>query len=193
MLSIHEEQNSEPKPIINLNNLAKNHHKRLLYFVLHKVRNEEDAKDIVQSTFIEAMKSLHNFKYQSKPETWLTGIAINLIKNHFYQQKNKPTFYLEEEANNLDNTTDYKTPATILEDKQLIMNIQKVFSNMPSDMRVTAEKVLLHNLSYEDATVIKNKDNEEIIERIPIGTVRSRVARAREMLRKLQETTSILP
>ena len=67
------------------------------------------------------------------------------------------------------------------------MNIQKVFSNMPPEMRITAEKVLLHDFSYEDATIIKNKDNEEIIEVIPIGTVRSRVARAREMLRKLQE------
>src|SRR5687767_10519267 len=95
---------------IDIEKLAKSHHKKLLYFVLHKVRNEEDAHDIVQSTFIEALKSLHNFRSEAKPETWLTGIAINLIKNHFYQQKQKPTFYLEEEQYQLEKQVYEKTP-----------------------------------------------------------------------------------
>ena len=55
---------------------------------------------------------------------------------------------------------------------------------MPKEMRYTAEKVLLHNLSYEDASRLE-------VPPIPVGTVRSRVARAREMLRKLQDSHEV--
>ncbi len=169
---------------IDFNYLARNHHKKLLYFVLHKVRNEEDAQDIVQSTFMEAIKSSHNFRQQSKPETWLTGIAVNLIKNHFHQKKKKPTYYLEDEEFNIEYCVDDKCPPKALEQKQLMLEINNTFSNMPKEMRITAEKVLLHNVSYEDAS-------KQEIPPLPVGTVRSRVARAREMLRKLQDSHDI--
>jgi RNA polymerase sigma factor (sigma-70 family) len=169
---------------IDFNHLAKNHHKKLLYFVLHKVRDEYEAQDIVQSTFVEAIKSSHNFRFQSKPETWLTGIAVNLIKNYFYQKKKKPLYYLEDEKSYLDVSIDDKTPPKALEKKQLMIEIHNTFSNMPEDMKNTAEKVLLHNLSYIDAS-------KQAIPPIPVGTVRSRVARAREMLRKLQDEHDI--
>jgi len=165
---------------IDFNCLAKSHHKKLLYFVLHKVRDEDDAQDIVQSTFVEAIKSSHNFKHQSKPETWLTGIAINLIKNHFYQKKKKPVYYLEDEEAYSECVLDEKTPYKALEEKQLMIEIDNTFSSMPKEMRSTAEKVLLHNVSYEEAS-------RQEIPPIPVGTVRSRVARARDMLRKLQD------
>jgi RNA polymerase sigma-70 factor (ECF subfamily) len=164
---------------LDFNYLALNHHKKLLYFVLHKVRDEDDAQDIVQSTFMEAIKSSHNFRQQSKPETWLTGIAVNLIKNHFHQKKKKPTYYLEDEEM-IEYASDEKSPPKALEEKQLMLEINNTFSNMPKEMRNTAEKVLLNNVSYEDASKLE-------IPPIPIGTVRSRVARAREMLRKLQD------
>lgn len=174
---------NEPESLvydIDFNYLARNHHKKLLYFVLHKVRDENDAEDIVQSTFVEAIKSSRNFKQQSKPETWLTGIAINLIKNHFYQKKKKPLYYLEDEEISLEGIINEKTPYKVLEEKQLMNEINNTFSSMPKDMKNTAEKVLLHNVSYIDAS-------KQTIPPIPVGTVRSRVARAREMLRKLQD------
>ena len=65
-----------------------------------------------------------------------------------------------------------------LEKKQLMIEINNTFSNMPQEMRSTAEKVLLNDISYETAS-------KQEIPPIPVGTVRSRVARAREMLRKL--------
>jgi len=170
---------------LDLQSLAKNHHKKLLYFVLHKVRNEDDARDIVQSTFVEAIRSVHNFRNESKPETWLTGIAINLIKNHFYQQKQKPLFYIEDEHSLNDNSQeDEQTPEKHLMSKQLVYGIERIFSSMSEEMQYTAEQVILNNTSYEEASIEKNND------RIPIGTVRSRVARAREMLRKLKDTVA---
>jgi RNA polymerase sigma factor (sigma-70 family) len=167
---------------LDLHNLAKNHHNKLLYFVLHKVRNEEDARDIVQSTFVEAIRSVHNFRFESKPETWLTGIAINLIKNHFYQQKQKPTFYLEDEIILDETQEDEYTPEKNFMHRQLIQGIERVFAHMSKEMQYTAEQVILNDASYEEASFEKNN------KKIPIGTVRSRVARAREMLRKLKAT-----
>jgi RNA polymerase sigma-70 factor (ECF subfamily) len=161
-----------------ISNLAKNHHKRLLYFVLNKVRNEDDAHDIVQSTFVEAIKSINNFRYESKPETWLTGIALNLIKNHFYQQKNKPVYYIEDDSSILEQCIDDKTPFHILAQKQLTTSMDDVFNAMPSDMRKTAEQVLINNVKYKTAS---------IVDKIPIGTVRSRVYRARNLLKTIKD------
>jgi len=161
-----------------ISNLAKNHHKRLLYFVLNRVRNEDDAHDIVQSTFVEAIKSIHNFRSESKPETWLTGIALNLIKNHFYQQKNKPIFYIEDDASILDQCIDEKTPFHILAQKQLAQSVDNVFNAMPNEMRKTAELVLVHNVKYSLASKI---------DKIPVGTVRSRISRARNLLKNIKD------
>jgi RNA polymerase sigma factor (sigma-70 family) len=166
----------------DLNNLAKDYRQKLLYFVMRKVKNQDDAQDIVQYTFKEAFQSLHNFRSESKIETWITGIAVNLIKNHFYQKKHKPIYYLDDEDSQLEYQADDETPAVIFEKKQLMQDIHLAFQAMPSDMRTTAEKVLLHDLSYADAA------KEEII---PIGTVRSRVARAREILRKMIDMEQI--
>lgn len=177
-MSILHNDNKEISVESTINNLAKNHHKKLLYFVLNKVRNEEDAQDIVQSTFVEAIKSINNFRSESKPETWLTGIALNLIKNHFYQLKNKPIYYLEDEESSLDSYADEKTPFHSLVQKQLAQSIDEVFENMPIDMKKTSEKVLLQNIKYEKVSVLDN---------IPVGTVRSRVSRARSLLKKLKE------
>jgi RNA polymerase sigma factor (sigma-70 family) len=176
---------------IDINNLAKNHGKRLYYFVLHKVRNEEDAQDIVQSAYIEAMKSSSGFLGNSKQETWLMGIAVNLIKNHFYKKKLKPTYYLADEEYNdhAENNISHETPACLLEKKQLIENIEAIFNSMPEDMRNTARKVLIEGASYEEATLVDDIDNEIIATKssyIPIGTVRSRVSRARNMLKSLK-------
>jgi RNA polymerase sigma factor (sigma-70 family) len=170
------------KNIPDLNNLAKDYRKKLLYFVMRKVKNQDDAQDIVQYTFKEAFQSLHNFRNESKIETWITGIAVNLIKNHFYQKKHKPLYYLDDEDTQLEQQSDTHTPAIMFEKKQLMCDIHRAFQAMPKEMRTTAEKVLLHDVSYADAA------KEEII---PIGTVRSRVARAREILRKMIDMESI--
>lgn len=161
-----------------ISNLAKSHHKRLLYFVLNRVRNEDDANDIVQSTFVEAIKSINNFRSESQPETWLTGIALNLIKNHFYQKKNKPVYYIEDEETILDQCIEEKTPFHILAQKQLAQSVDNVFNDMPKEMRETAQRVLFHNVKYDAAA---------IIDKIPVGTVRSRISRARSLLKTLKD------
>src|SRR5687767_7379360 len=70
---------------LDIHSLAKNYDKRLFHFVLRRIRNEEDARDIVQTTYMEAIKCAHNFRHESKPETWLMGIALNLARNQLHK------------------------------------------------------------------------------------------------------------
>jgi RNA polymerase sigma-70 factor (ECF subfamily) len=176
------EQHQETKPqIIDIQSLAKNYDKRLFHFVLRRVKNEDDARDIVQTTYVEAIKCAHSFLGKSKPETWLMGIALNLTRNQMHKAYHRYEFsYTTEDGeenwiDNISNTSNH--PEQELENKQSITNVIKAFQNMPKDMRNTALMVLVENLSYEFTA-------KEM--RIPIGTVRSRVARARKMLKVVQ-------
>ena len=174
----------EPKPpLIDIQSLAKSYDKRLFHFVLRRVRNEDDARDIVQTTYVEAIKCAHSFLGKSKPETWLMGIALNLTRNQMHKAYHRYEFsYTTEdgEENWIDNISNLcNHPQQNFENKEAINNVIKTFKNMPKDMRDTAIMVLVENLSYESTAKEMN---------IPIGTVRSRVARARQMLKAIQET-----
>jgi len=167
---------------LDIQSLAKSYDKRLFHFVLRRVRNEEDARDIVQTTYVEAIKCANSFLGKSKPETWLMGIALNLTRNQMHKAYHRYEFsYMSEdgEENWIDNISNQSNnPQQDIENKQLISNVIKTFKNMPKDMRDTAIMVLVENLSYEYTATEMN---------IPIGTVRSRVARARQILKNLQE------
>jgi RNA polymerase sigma-70 factor (ECF subfamily) len=149
------------------------------------VRNEEDARDIVQTTYMEAIRSAHNFRHESKPKTWLMGIALNLARNQMHKayhryEFNCTTNSAEEGENWLENLASTEIhPEEIVESKEIIQAMMKIFKNMPEDMRETATMVLIDNLSYDLTAKEMN---------IPVGTVRSRVSRARQMLRTLQES-----
>jgi RNA polymerase sigma-70 factor (ECF subfamily) len=169
---------------IDINSLASEYDKCLFHFVLRRVRNEDDARDIVQTTYMEAIRSAHNFRQESKPKTWLMGIALNLTRNQLHKAYHRYEFSCnsvvsDDDENWLENlaTTDTH-PEEIAENKETINAVMKIFKNMPEDMRETAEMVLIDNLSYESTAKEMN---------IPVGTVRSRVSRARQMLRTLQE------
>lgn len=165
---------------IDIQGLAKSYDKRLFHFVLRRVRNEDDARDIVQTTYVEAIKCANSFLGKSKPETWLMGIALNLTRNQMHKAYHRYEFsYMSDDENWIENISNYSNPPQQdIENKELISNVMKLFKNMPKGMRDTAIMVLVDNLSYEFAAKEMN---------IPIGTVRSRVARARQMLKTLQD------
>jgi RNA polymerase sigma factor (sigma-70 family) len=159
---------------INLEELANNHGKRLYYFVLHRVRNHEVAQDLVQSTYIQAIESESNFLGHSKPETWLMGIALNLVRTHVYRQKRFGMAALDdvEDWNDLVQDSQQNLEKDI-EKRDQIDKINLAFIKMPIEMAKTAKLVLVDNLPYQTVADIQD---------IPIGTVRSRISRAREFL-----------
>jgi RNA polymerase sigma factor (sigma-70 family) len=166
--------------------LAKKYNKQLIYFAMRRgAPSEQDAQDIVQSAYIEAIRCADNFLGNAAPKTWLMGIVMNLTRNNLSKSYRKyetsNNIYLDKDDNEDSfekEDIEFSTPQNIHELKEYFGNIDSVFSQMSIEMRNTAELVLIDELSYEQAA-------QEM--HIPIGTVRSRVSRARGMLKLIQE------
>jgi RNA polymerase sigma factor (sigma-70 family) len=160
-------------PVIDVNELFATHRKHLLYFVQRYVRSLEDAEDVVQNTFIEAMRCADRFSGLSKPSTWLFGIALNVARNQVRRNCADPIDDVDETL--LEQMTDSSAdPANLIEWRQLAGKVQMLLETMPDDIRATFEAVMSDGLSYEEAA-------EQLC--IPIGTVRSRISRVRASVR----------
>jgi RNA polymerase sigma-70 factor (ECF subfamily) len=153
--------------------LFEEHHHRLLRFVLRYVRNAEDAEDVVQNTFVEAMRCADRFSGLSKPSTWLFGIALNLARNQMRRHYTHGFEQIDEAA--LEAIEDSRAdPALLLEQRDLTSKVQALLDGLPREIRATFEAVLDGNATYEEAAAELN---------IPVGTVRSRVSRVRATVR----------
>jgi RNA polymerase sigma factor (sigma-70 family) len=159
--------------LFDIDELATKHSSRLYYFVLNRLRNHEDAQDVVQATYVAAIECEQSFLGQSKPETWLMGIALNLVRGRIHRHQKFGMSSLDEHDDWHEWTQDKADLEQHVENRAQIQKIAQVFEKMPEDMAHTASLVLIDNLSYQDAAEIEG---------IPIGTVRSRVSRAREFI-----------
>lgn len=150
------------------------HRTHLLRFVLRYVGNHEDAEDVVQNTFIEAVKCAHRFSGLSKPSTWLFGIGLNLARNQV--RRNSADRYEMVEENFMEQLVDASAdPAMVYELRQIAQKVDDMLSELPPHIRHTFEAVLDGDATYEEAAQHLN---------IPIGTVRSRVSRVRAAVRQ---------
>jgi RNA polymerase sigma-70 factor (ECF subfamily) len=161
------------KSALDLNALYRKHRHHLLRFVQRYVRNPDDAEDVVQNTFMEAVRCAERFSGLSKPSTWLFGIALNLARNQVRRN-------CSDLVDTVDDTfleqimDDHGDPSTIVEMRQLTAKVEKMLESLPADIRATVESVLDGEATYEQAA-------EKLS--IPIGTVRSRVSRVRAAFR----------
>jgi len=153
--------------------LYKQHRTHLLRFVARYLGNPHDAEDVVQNTFVEAMRCGPRFSGLSKPSTWLFGIALNLARNQV--RRNGADRYEEVEEDFMEQLVDvYADPARQYEWRQLAAKVDKLIGDLPPKIRDTFEAVLEGELTYEEAARAMD---------IPIGTVRSRVSRVRAAAR----------
>jgi RNA polymerase sigma-70 factor (ECF subfamily) len=137
---------------------------------------EADAMDVAQETFIKAYRSLRGFRGQSAFYTWLYRIAINTSKNHLVARNRRPS-YLDievEEAElygHADRLSDIGTPESNVLAQEIKEVVSHVIRRLPPELQQAILLRELNGFSYEDiAQVLK----------CPIGTVRSRIFRARE-------------
>ncbi|CDG82324.1 RNA polymerase sigma factor, sigma-70 family protein [Janthinobacterium agaricidamnosum NBRC 102515 = DSM 9628] len=159
--------------VIDVNALFVEHYDHLLLFVKRYLRNSEDAEDVVQNTFAEAVRCGHRFSGLSKPSTWLFGIALNLARNQV--RRNCADRYETVDENFMEQLVDpCSDPATVIEARQLNTRINALLGNMLPKIRSTFEAVLQGDMTYEMAA-------EHM--QVPIGTVRSRVSRVRATVR----------
>lgn len=154
--------------------LIDDHQQRLYRFVVKHIGWGSDAEDLTQQAFVEAAQGYATFRGASELSTWLYGIAMNLVRNYLSRAPHR-RFAFEDEEVLADTRSDSPDPSEQLAQTQMIRALQKELDELPPEMRDVLLLVALDELSYEDAAVMLS---------IPVGTVRSRVSRARSTLRK---------
>ncbi len=161
-------------PRIDVNQLFQDHYQHLVRFVQRYVRNDADAEDVVQNTFIEAMRCADRFSGLSKPSTWLFGIALNLARNQV--RRNCADLYDTVEDTFIEQIVDqHANPADLVESRQMTAKVDALLRSLPPKIRDTFEAVVNGDSTYEEAA-------EHL--HIPVGTVRSRVSRVRAEVRR---------
>ncbi|BGI53182.1 MAG: RNA polymerase sigma factor RpoE [Candidatus Hamiltonella defensa (Ceratovacuna japonica)] len=137
-----------------------------------------DVPDVVQESFIKAYRALKLFRGESAFYTWLYRIVINTAKNHLIAQGRHPPANDADadDIKNDENITALKeisNPESLLLSEELRQAIFNALELLPEDLRVTITLRELEGLSYEEIANIMN---------CPVGTVRSRIFRARDAI-----------
>lgn len=149
------------------------HRKSLQAFVLRRIGNAGDAEDLTQQAFFEASRTISTFRGESAFSTWLYGIAMNLVRNHLSRAPHRRFRFEDEGA--LDRVACHAAgPEERLAGVERLSALERQLAALPDEMRQVLWLVAVDELSYEDAAVMLS---------VPIGTVRSRVSRARSTLR----------
>lgn len=143
------------------------------------IRDPAEVEDVAQEAFIKAYRALPNFRGDSAFYTWLYRIAINTAKNWLVSQGRRAPTSTEadiEEAETFDDgeqLRDLNTPDAMLLTKQVANAVNRAIEQLPEDLRTAIVLRELEGLSYEEIAETMN---------CPIGTVRSRIFRAREAI-----------
>ncbi len=151
---------------------------RVSKLVSRFLRNQSDVPDVVQDAFIKAYRALPNFRGDSAFYTWLYRIAINTAKNHLVAQSRKspPNSIDVQEAEDYGASEwlkEYASPEREALTAELEKTIHQAMGDLPSDLREAITLREIEGLSYEEIAAVMD---------CPIGTVRSRIFRAREAI-----------
>lgn len=160
--------------------LVRKYQQKVINLVSRFVKNQGDVQDVAQEAFIKAYRALPNFRGDSAFYTWLYRIAVNTAKNYLVAQKRRPSGsdidavdaeYFEGGESLRENSS----PERMLLSDELKQVVFTTLENLPEDLRTAITLRELEGLSYEDIADVMD---------CPVGTVRSRIFRAREALDK---------
>jgi len=158
--------------------LVVKYQQRVINLISRFVKNHSDALDVSQETFIKAYRALPNFRGESAFYTWLYRIAVNTAKNHLTVQSRKITKSdydvtdIEQIEGNM-SLTEHTTPENLLVKEELQEIVLRTIENLPEDLKSAIMLREIEGLSYEEIANVME---------CPVGTVRSRIFRAREMI-----------
>ncbi|MBT8140985.1 MAG: RNA polymerase sigma factor RpoE [Gammaproteobacteria bacterium] len=156
---------------------------KIIKLVMRFLSDHSEAHDVTQDAFIKAYKALPKFRGDSAFYTWLYRIAVNTAKNYLVARGRRPRNYSGINLKHDDNDafdpslllTSIDTPDRLAMKEELRKGIHNAISSLPEDLRVAVSLREYEGMSYEDIARIMN---------CPIGTVRSRIFRAREAIEK---------
>ncbi|ABE49124.1 RNA polymerase sigma factor RpoE [Methylobacillus flagellatus] len=143
------------------------------------IRDPAEVEDVVQESFIKAYRALPSFRGDSAFYTWLYRIGINTAKNYLVAMGRRPqaTGDIEiEDAENFDDGNELRTmdtPETELMGKEIAQTVNDTVAMLPEELRTAITLREIEGLSYEEIATMMD---------CPIGTVRSRIFRARETI-----------
>ena len=170
--------------------LVTKYQRKLGRLISRFVRDSAEAEDVTQDAFIKAYRALPGFRGESAFYTWLYRIGINTAKNHLLANKRRAptsTPLDAEESESFEEASllrEVSTPENELMSKQVVDAVQTSLQQLPEDLRSALTLREIEGLSYEEIASVMN---------CPIGTVLSRIFRAREAvaenLRPLLETS----
>ena len=157
--------------------LVQKYQRKLSRLLSRFIRDHAEVEDVAQEAFIKAYRALPSFRGESAFYTWLYRIGINTAKNYLVAKGRRAptsTDFDADEAevfDDADHLRDINTPERMLQSKQIGQTVNAAMEALPEELRQAIVLREIEGLSYEDiATEMK----------CPIGTVRSRIFRARE-------------
>ena len=158
--------------------LVLKYQQKILKLIMRYVRDQTEALDVSQEAFVKAYRALPAFRGESAFYTWLYRIAINTAKNHLVAMQRKPVEY---ELDSQDPEIAERNPHLREEDgpeglamqEELRQTLERALAEHPEELRTAILLREIEGLSYEEIAVAMD---------CPVGTVRSRIFRARETI-----------
>lgn len=165
--------------------LVRKYQHKVVKLVMRYMRDPADAEDVAQEAFIKAYRALPQFRGDSAFYTWLYRIAINTAKNAIVSRDRSPVDFdldLQDAEGSYDmqaRLADTETPEALALTDEIRTIVNRSIESLPEDLRTAIVLRELEGLSYEEIAATMD---------CPVGTVRSRIFRAREAIdRKLAE------
>lgn len=165
--------------------LVMKYQRRVERLIGRMVRDSDLVQDIAQETFIRAYRALAQFRGDAQFYTWLYRIAVNTAKKQLMELKRDPLVYQSQlNSGDEDETSsgerelnsgvaDTETPEAVLASKEIAQAVNAVMDALPEELRMAITLREIEGLSYEEIALALD---------CPIGTVRSRIFRAREAI-----------
>ncbi|WP_374669223.1 RNA polymerase sigma factor RpoE [Ramlibacter sp.] len=162
--------------------LVMKYQRRIERLIGRMVRDVDLVEDIAQETFLRAYRALPQFRGEAQFYTWLYRIAVNTAKKALVDLRRDPIVSEsalkanddEEETSSVGNElTSAETPETVLAAKEIAATVNAAMEALPEELRQAVTLREIEGLSYEEIAAVMN---------CPIGTVRSRIFRAREAI-----------
>lgn len=166
---------SEYDHMVNWEGVMRKNERRLQGFIRKRVSNYADVDDLMQSTWLEVLRNKNKFCGDSKPETWMFGIAINLVKNYY---KTLKVSYLHDDIDDeiaASLLIHSDRPDWAIEDNDTLIKALERIRKFPAEHQQVLQLIVLDDHSYQSVA-------DEL--QVPVGTVRSRLSRLRQTLKK---------
>jgi len=151
---------------------------KIIQLVNRYVKDPSEAQDVAQETFIKAYRALGSFRGESAFFTWLYRIAINTAKNYLVSRSRRNVdsqidVFDAEQVEQAPQLRGMETPENLLLNEEIAQVIQQAIEQLPEEMRIAITLREFEGLSYEEIAQAMD---------CPVGTVRSRIFRAREAI-----------